>query len=51
MQREAITSQLLELRRIEMQKNAIEKWDGKMPDVMMGGTTPFIDMGKFIDRK
>jgi regulator of protease activity HflC (stomatin/prohibitin superfamily) len=51
MQKEAITSQLLELRRIEMQKNAIEKWDGHMPQVMMGGTTPFIDMGKFIDKK
>jgi regulator of protease activity HflC (stomatin/prohibitin superfamily) len=51
MQRAAITSELLELRRIEMQKNAIDKWDGKMPEVMLGGTTPFIDMGKFIKGK
>jgi len=49
MQKEAITSELLELRRIEMQKLAIEKWDGQMPQVMMGGNTPFVDVGKLIE--
>jgi regulator of protease activity HflC (stomatin/prohibitin superfamily) len=48
MQREAITSQLLELRRIEMQKTAIEKWDGRMPEVMLGNSTPFVDVSKYI---
>jgi len=49
MQKEAITSELLELRRIEMQKLAIEKWDGQMPQVMLGGNTPFVDVGKLIE--
>ena len=49
MQKQAITSELLELRRIEMQKEAIDKWDGQMPQVMMGGSTPFVDVGKLIE--
>ncbi len=49
MQKGAITTELLELRRIEMQKLAIEKWDGQMPQVMMGGNTPFVDVGKLIE--
>jgi regulator of protease activity HflC (stomatin/prohibitin superfamily) len=48
MQRISITAQLIELRRIEMQKSAIEKWDGKMPDVMLGGGTPFFDVSRLI---
>jgi regulator of protease activity HflC (stomatin/prohibitin superfamily) len=47
MQREAITPNLIELRRIEAQKLAIEKWDGKLPDTMLGSTTPMIDVGQF----
>jgi regulator of protease activity HflC (stomatin/prohibitin superfamily) len=49
LQKAAITSELLELRRIEMQKLAIEKWNGEMPQVMMGGTTPFFDVTKLMD--
>lgn len=49
MQKEAITAELLELRRIEMQKLAIEKWDGQMPQVILGGNTPFVDVGKLIE--
>jgi regulator of protease activity HflC (stomatin/prohibitin superfamily) len=49
MQKQAITAELLELRRIEMQKEAIDKWDGQMPQVMMGGSTPFVDVGKLIE--
>jgi regulator of protease activity HflC (stomatin/prohibitin superfamily) len=44
MQREAVTSQLIELRRVEMQKAAIEKWDGHMPQTMFGNTMPFVDV-------
>ena len=35
MQKEQITPELLELRRIEMQKVAIEKWSGKLPDTLI----------------
>lgn len=45
MQRDAITPHLLELRRIDMQKAAIAKWDGKMPEVVQGGSLPFLDFG------
>jgi regulator of protease activity HflC (stomatin/prohibitin superfamily) len=44
MQKEAITPQLVELRKIEAQKLAIEKWDGKLPNVMMGQSTPFVNV-------
>lgn len=45
MQKEAITPQLIELRKVEMQREAIQKWDGHMPNVMMGGTaTPLLDL-------
>lgn len=43
-QREQITPELLELRRIEMQGKAIEKWDGSVPQYMMGNSTPFIQL-------
>mgnify|MGYP001580664625 CR=1 FL=1 len=46
MQREAITPGLIQLRQVETQKLAIEKWDGHMPSVMMGGgATPLLDLG------
>lgn len=46
MQREAITPGLIQLRQVETQKLAIEKWDGKMPTVMMGqgGATPLLNL-------
>lgn len=44
MQKEQITPELLELRRIEMQKAAIEKWKGDVPQYMMGTATPFINL-------
>mgnify|MGYP000346599460 FL=1 len=43
-QREQITPELLELRRIEMQARAIEKWHGDVPQYMMGNSTPFIQL-------
>lgn len=50
MQKEAITPQLLELRKIEAQKLAIEKWNGEMPSVMMGDSTPLINLGSLDGR-
>ena len=38
LQRETISSNILQLR-------AIEKWDGKLPQVTGGGATPFINLG------
>lgn len=50
LQKTQITPDLLELRRIELerfglevQQEAIEKWDGKLPQVT-GGAVPFIDI-------
>jgi regulator of protease activity HflC (stomatin/prohibitin superfamily) len=45
MQKEAITPQLIQLRQVDAQKLAIEKWDGHMPNVMMGGgATPLLNL-------
>jgi regulator of protease activity HflC (stomatin/prohibitin superfamily) len=46
MQREAITPGLIQLRQVETQKLAIEKWDGRMPSVMLGsgGATPLLNL-------
>jgi len=43
MQKEDVTPELVELRRIEAQLKAIEKWDGKLPNVI-GGAVPFINV-------
>lgn len=51
LQREAITPQLLELRRIEAQKAAIDKWNGVLPATMMGEAVPFIQMGDARERR
>lgn len=45
LQRQVISPELIELRRIEAQMKAIEKWDGKLPNVT-GGATPFIAVDK-----
>lgn len=52
MQREAITPGLIQLRQVETQKLAIDKWDGRMPTVMMGqgGATPLLDLGALTTR-
>lgn len=47
LQKEQITPSLLALRRIEANVKAIEKWDGKLPNTIMGGgAVPFINMDK-----
>ena len=43
LQRQEITPDLVKLRQIEVQRTAIEKWDGKLPQVT-GGAIPFIDL-------
>ncbi len=43
LQKEIVTENLIKLRQIEMQQKAIEKWDGRLPQVT-GGATPFIDI-------
>lgn len=41
LQRETLTPELVELRRIEAQTKAIEKWDGKLPTTQAGDGTLF----------
>lgn len=43
LQRQQITPELLALRRIENERAAIAKWDGKLPQVT-SGATPFINV-------
>jgi regulator of protease activity HflC (stomatin/prohibitin superfamily) len=44
-QRQVISPDLIKLRQIETQMKAIEKWDGKLPNVT-GGAVPFIQVEK-----
>ena len=45
LQKQEITPELLDLRRIEAQVAAIQKWDGHLPNVT-GGATPFISVDR-----
>jgi regulator of protease activity HflC (stomatin/prohibitin superfamily) len=45
LQKEAVTSELLKLREIEVQRIAVDKWDGHLPTTT-GGAIPFINVGK-----
>ena len=45
LQKAQITEQLLDLRRIEVQGRAVEKWNGVMPNVVTsGGPVPMLDV-------
>ncbi len=44
-QKQEITPDLIKLREIEVQREAIAKWDGHLPNVN-GGALPFINVGK-----
>ncbi|MCP4987397.1 MAG: prohibitin family protein, partial [Colwellia sp.] len=46
LQKENISKDLIELRKIEAAKSAIRKWDGVMPKVT-SGAVPFIDVKSF----
>jgi regulator of protease activity HflC (stomatin/prohibitin superfamily) len=43
LQKMQVTAELIRLREIENQRKAIEKWDGKLPNVS-GGAIPFINV-------
>ena len=38
------TERALELKELEIQKAAIEKWNGVLPSTMAGDTVPFINL-------
>jgi len=44
MQKEAITPNLIQLRGIEVQSKAIDKWNGVLPNFLMSGGIPFLNM-------
>ena len=45
LQKDQVTDQLIELRRIEVQQTAMEKWNGVMPSVVSsGGPVPMLDV-------
>jgi regulator of protease activity HflC (stomatin/prohibitin superfamily) len=44
-QKQEITPDLIKLREIEVQRMAIDKWDGHLPNVN-GGAMPFLNIGK-----
>lgn len=46
LQRANISSDLIELRRIEANMKAIEKWNGILPQVTGGGAVPMIGLGE-----
>jgi len=46
LQKQEITSEMLQLRKIEAQLKAIEKWDGKLPQYNGSDAVPFIDVTK-----
>lgn len=47
LQKNEITPDLIRLRQIEVQKMAVDKWDGHMP-LVVGSATPFIDMSSML---
>ena len=44
-QKQEITADLLELRRIENEAKWIERWDGQLPSTVLGESVPMIDIG------
>lgn len=49
LQRQQVTPELLQLRRVENEREAIRKWDGKLPQ-MTGGAVPFVHLGNAGER-
>jgi regulator of protease activity HflC (stomatin/prohibitin superfamily) len=43
LKKQEVTPELIQLKQIEVQEKALEKWDGRLPSVT-GGATPFIDV-------
>ena len=44
-QKQEITSDLLELRRIENEAKWIQKWNGELPKTMLGDSVPMVEVG------
>lgn len=49
LQKQEVTPELIQLRQIEAQLEAIRRWDGKLPNVT-GGATPFINVDNVVNR-
>ncbi len=45
LQKGAVTPELIELRKIEVQSKATDKWNGRMPQFTGSSAIPFIDVG------
>lgn len=43
LKKQEITQELIDLKKVEIQEKAVEKWDGHLPNIT-GGVTPFIDV-------
>lgn len=43
---ESVDSRVLELRKLEVQRIQAEKWDGKLPQTIMGDAVPMFNVGK-----
>ena len=52
LQKQQITAELIELRKIEAMREAIAKWNGTVPNVLMGGggATPFIGLDSLMKK-
>ncbi len=50
LKKQEVTPELIQLKQIEVQEKALEKWDGKLPSVT-GGATPFIDVNGLTGNK
>lgn len=44
MQKAAVSKDLIKLRQVEVTKEAVAKWDGKLPTIMAGGAIPFLSL-------
>nr|WP_246027946.1 MULTISPECIES: prohibitin family protein [Paenibacillus] len=49
LKKQEVTPELVQLKQIEVQEKALEKWDGRLPSVT-GGATPFLDVQSFINQ-
>lgn len=43
LKKQEVTPELVQLKQIEVQEKALEKWNGVLPSVT-GGATPFVDV-------
>jgi prohibitin 2 len=43
-QKREVTEELLRLREVENQRRAIERWDGRLPTYVAGGSVPFLQL-------